>query len=173
MAAVSKGAIPDDEMNEAMQSHFKHSDDEAQHVPDKLKTWMEQSTIKLRRKSAYRGDALLWFMAWGCNSGMTAAYVRITMVYIMSRAASQLMYSALINALGAKWTPAISAVLLHVTGSHETVTTRLLTFAVIGTAILFSFISVLAAYTSYELDKQGLKYARDQIFHFYIFRFIS
>ena len=162
MTAVSKGDIPDDEMNEAMQSHFKHSDDEARHVHDKLKTWMEN---KLGRKNAYRGDALLWFMAWDCNSDMMAAYVRTAMVYIISRAASQFMYSALINALGANWPPAISAVILRATGSqHDSVITHhpsgMLTTAVVGTAILFSFTSISAAYTSYELDKQGgLKYA--------------
>ena len=152
MAAVREGSITDDQMNDSMHGHFKPSDDEARPVPEKLGLWMAQNS---KRFGTSRGDALLWFMAWGCNRGMMITYMKISLAYIVSRAASQFMYSGLINALGDNWPPSIYA-LFHPSGNAALHTRpRLLSGAVLMMAALFSFASVLAAYVSYKLDKQG------------------
>jgi len=152
MAAVREGSITDDQMNDSMHGHFKPSDDEARPVPEKLGLWMAQN---YKRFGTRRGDALLLFMAWGCNRGMMITYMKISLVYIVSRAASQFMYSGLINALGDNWPPSIYA-LFHPSGNAAVHTRpRLLSAAVLTMAVLFSFASVLAAYVSYKLDKQG------------------
>lgn len=155
MSAVSKGAVKDDEMNEVMASHFQHSDVGGRHVPEKLKQWMLQNSAILGSSNARRGDTFLWFMTWGCNRAMTTQYMWIALWYILLRAASQFFYSGLIGALGDNWPSTINNYFESTADDGSLARPKLLTLAVVMTAVLFSIISVASAYVSYKMDKRG------------------
>ena len=151
MADISEGAMTDEALNGAIKSHFGPADDEARHIPDKLKLWIKQHAVK--GSEHHRGDALLWFMTWECNRAMTKSYLMVALIYILFRMANQVIYSGLVNALGDSWPSSVYS-LLH--DSNDNVTRpQLLTVAEIMTAVLFSITSIFAAYISYKMDKQG------------------